>query len=172
MVTAPINTGTNKMAAVLIVMLISVLAAPTPIWASQVLREVDLDGTAARMIKTVPKEIINAPKAKRFSLAARHDEDQATARYAEEIRVFGDRDPEDVTSPKRTPMLAFRDKLEREKTLTPKDITMMGLCFIGLCGAHYGPDGAPVEDRAFTRAETKKNKSSLEMSQQFRGTYQ
>ena len=158
-----------KRAAVLVTAM--VIAAPMMAAAAQ-LRDAELDNAAAKLIKSVPKEILLAPRAKRYSQAARQEEDEAAAHTIEEIRVFGDRDPEDVGNPKRPPMLAFRDKLEREKTYTPKEITMGVLCFIGLCGANYGPDGAPVEDRAFTRAEKGTKKSSLELSRQFRGTYQ
>ncbi len=165
--------STLERAAVLVATAVTATLIAVPMLAGAApLPDAELDGAAARLIKSVPKEILHAPKAKRFSHAARQEEDEAAARYVEEIRVFGDRDPEDVISPRRPPMLAFRDRLEREKTLTPKDITMMGLCFIGLCGANYGPDGAPVEDRAYTRAEKGTNKSSLELSRQFRGTYQ
>ncbi len=140
--------------------------------AARPLTETDLASPAANAIKKVPKEVINAPKPKRFSLEAKQDEDLAAARYTEEIRVFGDRDPEDVVAQKRPPLLAFRDKLARERTLTPKDITMMGLCLIGLCGANYGQDGAPVEDKTIPRGERGAQKSSIEMIRQFSGTYQ
>lgn len=132
----------------------------------------DLASPGASAIKKVPKEIINAPKPKRFSLEAKQDEDLAAARYVEEISVLGDRDPEDVTLQKRPPMLAFRDKLARERTLTPKDITVMGLCFIGLCGANYGPEGIPVESNTATRGELGAKKSSIDLIKQFSGTYQ
>ena len=169
---AKTNTAVHHKAAVLFVLLVSFLALSNRLLAAESLRETDLDSRAAKMIKVVPKEIINAPKAKQFSMAAKYDDDLAVAKYIEEIRVYGEREPEDMTGPKLPPMLAFRDKLEREKTYTPKEITMMGLCFIGLCGLNYGPDGAPVEDRAFTRGEKGTNKSSLKLSRQFRGTYQ
>ncbi len=136
------------------------------------LTETELASPGAQAISKLPREFINAPKAKRFSLRAKQDDDIAAGREIEEIRVIGERDPEDAVAAKRPPSLVFRNQLERDKTLSAKDITMMGLCFIGLCGSNYGPDGAPVEDKTFTRAELKKDKSSLDMSKQFAGTYQ
>jgi hypothetical protein len=69
-------------------------------------------------------------------------------------------------------MAAFREKLERERPMTPKEKAQLALCFIGLCGAHYGPEGIPVENTASTRGEKSARKSSLELSQQFRGAFQ
>jgi hypothetical protein len=88
----------------------------------------------------------------------------------EEIRVFGNTDPEDYTAPKPAPMLVFRANLEKQRPMTPKQITQLGLCFIGLCGI-YGPEGIPVEASALDRAEDRKNATTVELSRA-RGTLQ
>ena len=74
----------------------------------------------------------------------------------EEIRVFGNGDPEDYVALKPAPMLVFRALLERQRPMTPKEIAQAGLCFIGLCSI-YAPDGAPIEDTPEQRAERRKN---------------
>jgi hypothetical protein len=63
-------------------------------------------------------------------------------------------------------MAAFRDRLARERPSTPKEKIQRALCFVGLCAVE------PVENTAFTRAEQGTDKSSLELSKQFRGTLQ
>jgi hypothetical protein len=136
------------------------------------LTDEDIASTAAKMIKKIPRDVINAPKAKRFSNAAAAEEDAKLAGLTESITVVSERDPEDVNISKRPPMLVFRERLENERPSTPYEKAQTVLCIIGLCGRGYGPDGAPVENRAYTRAEKKVDKSSLEMSKQFTGTYQ
>jgi hypothetical protein len=88
----------------------------------------------------------------------------------EEIRVFGNGDPEDYVAPKPPPMLVFRSQLDKQRPMTPKEITQLGLCFIGLCGI-YGPDGIPAEASAINRAEDRKNATTVELSR-VRGTLQ
>ncbi len=131
----------------------------------------DLETPAAAAIRKLPKDFVNAPKAKRFSLAAKRDEDDAAKRGIDEIVVTGQRDPEDVIS-KRSSMAAFRQQLERDKPITPKQIAQGALCLIGLCSADYGPEGIPVENTAYNRGEKGAKKTVLEQSLQFRGTYQ
>ncbi len=131
----------------------------------------DLESPAATAVRKLPKEFVNAPKAKRFSLAAKQEEDEAAKRGIDEIVVTGQRDPEDVLT-KRTPMAAFRDKMERDRPTTPKEKVQMALCLVGLCGANYGPEGIPVENTAYNRGEKGAKKTVLEQSLQFRGTYQ
>jgi hypothetical protein len=88
----------------------------------------------------------------------------------EEIRVFSNGDPEDYVAPKPAPMLVFRAQLDKQRPMTPKEITQLSLCFIGLCGI-YGPDGIPVEPSAVDRAESRKNATTVELSR-VRGTLQ
>jgi len=132
----------------------------------------ELASTAAQMLKKVPKSVINEPKAKRFSNAAAAAEEAQLAALTESITVVAERDPEDLNTSKRPPMLAFRDRLDKERPSTPYEKTQTALCMLGLCGKGYGPDGAPVENRAYTRAEKKVDQSTLELSKQFTGTYQ
>jgi len=139
---------------------------------AKTLTDDELASTAAQMVKKLPRSVINAPKAKRFSVADAVERDAALARATDEITVVGERDPEDLSVAKRPPMLAFRDRLEKDRPSTPYEKTQFVLCIIGLCGAGYGPDGAPVENLAYTRAEKKKNVSSLQLSKQFTGTLQ
>ena len=139
--------------------------------ASAPLSSSDIESPAAAAIRKLPKESINAPKPKRFSRAEQREQELSTARGLDEITVFGARDPEDVLK-KLPPMLAFRERMERERPMTPKEKAQLVLCFIGLCGANYGADGAPVEDKSFSRSELAAKRSTLEMSQQFRGTFQ
>jgi hypothetical protein len=139
--------------------------------AANTLTPQQLESPAAAAIRNLPKEVVNAPKPKRFSLAAQREDAAAAGRATEEILVLGDRDPEDLLK-KRPPMLAFRDRMDRERPMTPKEKTQLALCFIGLCGGNYGPDGAPIESKAFSRSELAGKRSTLEMTQQFRGTVQ
>jgi hypothetical protein len=88
----------------------------------------------------------------------------------EEIRVFGNGDPEDYVAPKPPPMLVFRAQLDKQRPMTPKEITQLGLCFIGLCGI-YGPEGIPSEASIINRAEDRKNATTIELSR-VRGTLQ
>ncbi len=136
------------------------------------LTDEQLASTAAQMVKKIPASVLYASKPKRFSEAAAKEEEAALAKLTESITVIAERDPEDINVSKRPPMLAFRDKLDRERPSTPAEKAQLVLCLIGLCGRGYGPDGAPVENRAYTRAEKKVDKSSLELSKQFTGTYQ
>jgi hypothetical protein len=126
---------------------------------------------AQQAIKKIPRELVNAPREKRFSLAEQRDQAERLQRGIDVIEVYGVRDPEDVTAKKLAPMLAFRQRLEKDKPLTPWQIARMPFCFIGLCPS-YGSEGIPVEDTATTRGERNAQKSSLELANQFRGTLQ
>ncbi len=88
----------------------------------------------------------------------------------EEIRVFGNGDPEDYVAPKPPPMLVFRATLDKQRPMSAKEITQLGLCFIGLCGI-YKPDGSPYELSAVDRAEDRKNATTMELAR-VRGTLQ
>lgn len=88
----------------------------------------------------------------------------------EEIRVFGNGDPEDYVAPKPPPMLVFQATLDKQRPMTPKEIAQLGMCFIGLCSI-YKPDGSPYELSAMDRAEDRKNATTIELSR-VRGTLQ
>lgn len=125
-------------------------------------------------LKDVERDARKQPRADALKLPVNPDAPKRPAaeniQRLEEIRVFGNTDPEDYTAPKPAPMLVFRATLDKQKPLTPKQITQMGLCVIGLCGI-YGPDGIPVEASALDRAEDKKNATTVELSR-VRGTLQ
>lgn len=158
-------TSVARLCALLMCSTLSTANAQAPLSAA------DLETPAAAAVRKLPKDFVNAPQQRRFSLAAKRDEDDAAKRGIDEIVVTGQRDPEDVLT-KRTPMAAFREKLERDRPTTPKEKVQMALCFIGLCAANYGPEGIPVENSAYTRGERGAKKTVLEQSLQFRGTYQ
>lgn len=132
----------------------------------------DLDSPAAAAVRKVPVDVLRLGKPKRFSLEAKREEEEALLRPTEEIRVFGLRDPDDVVAAKKPPMLAFRERLERDRPMTPAEKARVALCLIGLCATDYGPEGIPVETTSHTRGERGAGKTSLELSRQFRGTVQ
>lgn len=139
-------------------------AAPTPFTLP--------DSAAQAAIKKLPKEVVNARRAKRFSLAEQAAQEESAERGIDEIVVYGSGDPEDFVS-KRPPMLAFRDRLDRTPApMSPAQMTQATLCLIGLCGKGYGPEGIPIEGTASTRAEKNKDRSALQQTLQFRGTFQ
>ncbi len=131
-----------------------------------------LDTPAQAAFKKIPKDFLGSVKPKRFSLEEKEAQEQAAKFGIDEIRVYALREPEEVSVSKRPPILAFRDKMDRERPMTPKEKAQLVLCFIGLCGANYGPEGILVEDKAYSRGELNSKKSTLELSQQFRGTLQ
>lgn len=83
----------------------------------------------------------------------------------DEIRIYGQREPEDFTRPKRAPMLVFRDRLDRERPETPAESTSRYLCYIGLCGGI--PNEVGVEERMDIRT-----RQSTTQLQAMRGTLQ
>ncbi|MCA3003154.1 MAG: hypothetical protein ING66_06730 [Rhodocyclaceae bacterium] len=141
------------------------LLTPVGSAAADLLKPTDLDSPGAIALRKLSKDVINAPKPKRFSLEAQREQERSAASNTEDILVLADRETDDVIS-KRVGMAAFRDRLARERPSTPKEKVQRALCFIGLCAVE------PVENTAFTRAEQGTDKSSLELSKQFRGTLQ
>jgi len=151
-----------------------ILAAPLLVSAANevVVQNATLpEAPASAAIKKVPRTVLNAPSPKRFSLEALKAEEDLLKRE-DEITVFGLRDPEDVVSAKKPPILALRATLEKQKNRTPADWAKMALAIIGLGGANYGPEGIPVEDKTFSRGESGAKKTSIDLLQQFRGTLQ
>ena len=150
------------------------LANSTPVPANDVAPQAFKlpDSAAHAAIKKLPREAVNTPRAKRFSLAEKAAQDESAKRGIDEIVVYGSADPEDFVS-KRPPMLAFRDRLDRTPApMTPAQIAQTALCLVGLCSKGYGPEGIPIEDTVTTRAEKNKDRSALQQTLQFRGTYQ
>ena len=89
----------------------------------------------------------------------------------EEIRVYGRNEPEDYVGPRRSPMMQFRARLEKEVRLTPAKKVQLSLCLIGLCSI-YGPDGIPEGDSPEARADARLYQSTSQLNAQFRGTLQ
>lgn len=130
------------------------------------------DTPAQNAIKQLPKDVVNSPRPLRYSLAEQRDQEEGLRKGIDTITVYGQVDPEDYVS-KRSPMLVFRDTLDKTPgPMSPAQKAQAVLCLVGLCGANYGPDGAPVEDKSFSRGERNSRKSLLEQSSQFRGTLQ
>ncbi len=89
----------------------------------------------------------------------------------EEIRVYGRNEPEDFVGPKKSPMMQFRARLEKDVPLSPAKKAQLALCLIGLC-ANYGPEGIPVGDSPERRAEARLSRSTSQLNAQFYGTLQ
>ena len=89
----------------------------------------------------------------------------------EEIRVYGRNETEDYVGPKKSPMMQFRARLEKDVPLTPAKKAQLALCLIGLCGI-YGPDGIPEGDSPEARADARLYQSTSQLNAQFRGTLQ
>ena len=89
----------------------------------------------------------------------------------EEIRVYGRNEPEDFVGPKKSPMMQFRARLEKDVPLSPAKKVQFALCLIGLC-ANYGPEGIPLGDSPERRAEARLSRSTTQLNAQFYGTLQ
>jgi hypothetical protein len=89
----------------------------------------------------------------------------------EEIRVYGRNAPEDFVGPRKSPMMQFRARLEKDVTLSPAKKAQLALCFIGLCSI-YGPEGIPRGDSPEVRADARLYQTTTQLSAQFRGTLQ
>ena len=89
----------------------------------------------------------------------------------EEMRVYGRNEPEDFVGPKKSPMMQFRARLERDVPLSPAKKVQRVLCFVGLC-SNYGPEGIPLGDSPEVRADARLYQSTTQLNAQFRGTLQ
>jgi hypothetical protein len=129
-----------------------------------------LDTPAQTAAKKLPKDFINA-KPQRFSAAEKSRVEPVTR--LDEILIEGRIDPEDYVGPKKAPMAQFRERLEKAPSpMTPKEKTQLALCFIGLCGIGYGPDGVPPEPSRDAKRDARLNQSTTQLNSQFRGTVQ
>ena len=128
-----------------------------------------LDTPAQAAAKRLPKVWWANQTPQRFSAAEKARVDVVTR--LDEILIYGQVDPEDYVGPRKSPMMQFRDRLERDRPMTPKQKTQLALCFIGLCGI-YGPDGAPIEPSLDARSEARLNQSTTQLNSQFKGTLQ
>ena len=126
------------------------------------------DTPAQTATRKLPKEYIHSTP-QRFS---KDDQKRVEAvTRLDEILVEGRIEPEDYVRPKKAPMAQFRERLEKDRPMTPKEKTQLALCFIGLCGI-YGPDGLPREPSLDERREARSNQSTTQLNSQFRGTLQ
>jgi hypothetical protein len=144
------------------------------------------DSPARTVFKTLPKDAVK-DVSRETSAAPRADALKTPASVADaitrpaaenlqrldEIRVFGRVDPEDYVARKPPPMLAFRQSLDKQRPMTPKEISLLLLCGLGLGGlcAAYNEDGSLKEVNTDGRAEERKNNTTLGESRT-RGTLQ
>ena len=129
-----------------------------------------LDTQAQAAVRKLPREVVNAPPPRRFATRDSRNDEISSAVQMEEIRVYGQVDPEDYAR-RNTNLQQFHSRLENDRPTTPKEKTKMLLCFIGLC-ANYGPDGLPREPSLDERSEARTNLTTTQLNGQFRGTLQ
>lgn len=89
----------------------------------------------------------------------------------EEIRVYGRNEPEDFVGPRKSPLMQFRARLEKDVSLSPSKKAQLALCYIGLCSI-YGPEGIPLGDSPEVRADARLYQTTTQLNAQFRGTVQ
>ena len=122
-----------------------------------------LDTPAQSFIRKLPADALKEPPKRRFNSG-----DYVNPRVAivlDEIRVYGQIEPEDFTR-KKSPLAQFRERLEKDRPMTPAEKVKLALCFIGLCG------GVPVELSPEDRAEARLSQTTTQLNAQFRGTLQ
>jgi hypothetical protein len=111
----------------------------------------------------LPRHLLTT-KPQRFSEADKTRVETVTR--LDEITVYGYMEPEDYIAPKKAPIMQFRDRLERDRPMTPWEKIKIPLCFIGLCG------GIPREPSLDERIEARTSQSTTQLNSQFRGTQQ
>lgn len=126
------------------------------------------DTPARLFIRKLPPEAAKAPEPKRF--VNDYYVNPRSAQVLDEIRVYGQAEPEDYVR-RVAPMQKFRERLERDRPMTPKEKTQLVLCMAGFCGI-YGPEGIPLEGTAADRSEARLSQSTTQLNGQFRGTVQ
>jgi hypothetical protein len=72
----------------------------------------------------------------------------------DEIRVYGQREPEDISPKRKPPLQQFRERLNNDRPLTPAEKASIVLCAIGMCN-RYNADGAPPEPSVTDRNEAR-----------------
>jgi hypothetical protein len=112
---------------------------------------------------------LKAPAPRRF--ASGDYVNPRTAILMDEIRVYGQVEPEDFVRRKQGAMAPLRARLENDRPMTPADKVKLALCFVGLCGV-YGPDGLPREPSLDERNDARTNQSNAQLNSQFRGALQ
>jgi hypothetical protein len=127
-----------------------------------------LDTPAQTAAKKLPKQLLST-KPQRFSEADKARVETVTR--LDEIIVYGYVEPEDYVAPKKAPIMQLRDRLERDRPMTPWEKIRIPLCLVGLC-SNYGPDGIPREPGLDERSEARTNQSTTQLNNQFRGALQ
>ena len=127
-----------------------------------------LDSPAQAAMKKIATPVPGAPPLRVADAEKIHPD--LIARL-EEIRVYGRNEPEDYVGPKKSPMMQFRARLEKDVRLTPAKRAQLALCLIGLCSI-YGPDGIPEGDSPEARADARLYQSTSQLNAKFRGTLQ
>ena len=89
----------------------------------------------------------------------------------DEIIIYGQVEPEDYVGPGKSPIVKFRERLDKDRPMTPREKAQLALCLIGLCG-NYGPDGLPREPSRDERREARIEQSTMQLNSQFNGTLQ
>ena len=116
-----------------------------------------LTSKAQTYIRVFPKKILPASSSDTLTTdgGKQNPEDagrQGNIQKLEEIRVLDQVAPEDYVAPKLPPMLAFRARLDRQRPMTPQEVTQAALCFIGLCKIDTSRE-LRIDDRNEARAK-------------------
>jgi len=122
-----------------------------------------LDSPAQAAAKQLPRQLLSAGP-QRFSEADKTRVDTVTR--LDEIIIYGQVEPEDYVAPRKAPFVQFRERLEKDRPMTPKEKAQLALCVIGLCSV------IPREPSLEERNKARTNRSTTQLNSQFRGTLQ
>lgn len=111
-----------------------------------------MDTKAQTYVRSLAKTAVVSAQKKEEIAKRRASEGPAEIQTLEEIKVRDRLDPEDYVAPKTAPMLAFRAKLDRQRPMTPQEITKLALCFIALCAIDTSKE-LKLDDRNEARAK-------------------
>ncbi len=111
-----------------------------------------MDSKAQAYVRSLPKTAAVSAQKKEEIAKRRANKGPAEIQTLEEIKVRDRLDPEDYVAPKTAPMLAFRAKLDRQRPMTPQEITKLALCFIALCAVDTSKE-LKLDDRNEARAK-------------------
>ena len=111
-----------------------------------------MDTKAQTYVRGLAKTTAVSAQKKEEIAKRRASEGPAEIQTLDEIKVRDRLDPEDYVAPKNPPMLAFRAKLDRQRPMTPQEITKLALCFISLCAIDTSKE-LKLDDRNEARAK-------------------
>ncbi len=116
-----------------------------------------LDSKAQTYVRILPKKALPASASDTLSTDegkqnSANNGRQENIQRLEEIRVLDQVAPEDYVAPKLAPMLEFRASLDRQRPMTPQEVTQAALCFIGLCKIDTSKE-LRIDDRNEARAK-------------------